>query len=213
MVYTMEYTVRIHEQDLDGWRQRVVEVIKNIPGEVFMVREVEAQRPHYQAYLRTTLKRGAITVRMKNALPEIKGNKCYSVGEKGVRDRGAYLRYLCKGKSVTEGPEVVLRCGLEFTDVWVANEHKAYWEENKKLKNSEKRKRLGLMDQLRDFAATLPHTESDHRQAIAEHYVQLCIEIDKPINVYYARQVINTVCARLYRSYARELVEAIVEKM
>lgn len=205
--------MRIHELDVPEWKKRVVDVMKDIPGEVFMVREVDAQRPHFQAYVKTMLKRGALTVRIKNALPEVKGNKCYSVGQREVENREKYLRYLCKGVSSTQGPEVVLRCGLEFTDEWVRVEHGAYWEANAQLKKNNQSKKLGLMDQLREYALTLSPTASDHRRKIADRYVQLCVEIEKPINVFYARQVVNTVCARLYPNYREELVQAIIEKM
>lgn len=206
-------TIRVHELDVPDWRKRVIEVIKNIPGEVFMVREVDAARPHYQAYVCSSLKRQAITIRLKKALPELKGNGTYGVGSRDIESREKYLRYLCKGQSAQQPPEVLLRCGLEFTDEWVATEHKAYWEANAELKKKNKTAKLGLMEQLREYAATLPSSASDHRKKIAERYVDLCIEIDKPINVFYARQVVNTVCARLYPNYKDELVYSIIEKM
>lgn len=200
----MEYALRVHEVGEDI-REKVVKYVSDTQGSVFLVREYMAARPHYQAYIRCEVKLDALRKRFKNQFPEIKGNKFYSLAV--VTKPTEYLRYLCKGSDKDSLPDVVHHCGLVQLDI--PSEHKLYWEANECLKNKSRTKKLGLFEQLVEFSKTLDPNRDDVRFKLSEKYVYLCHEIDKPINLFYAKSVINLISSKVSPQECRYLIDQI----
>lgn len=158
-----------------------------------MVREKEGDNPHFHAVLHTTKKISAVRQAIKRAYPSANGNGGYSVAL--VRDLAKYERYMCKGESDSEMPQVVAGYGMDYGSVpWREAQHDAYWEENAEL--SRKRKRAPIVDAVfnkcRD--SQIPW---NNRERIAMVYLREVADRDKPINTFAAKAAINLIQVKL----------------
>lgn len=103
----------------------------------FCVREIgtETEKPHYQAYIETTMCVATFRAHLINFFKGINGNGDYSLSQCLEPER--YCRYLCKGTSEEIGPDLVCIYELKIDAI---EEHKIFWIENKKLKSKNPRK-------------------------------------------------------------------------
>ena len=105
-------------------------------------RELEESNDHVHVYGVTGLTFKGLQTSFRRSHPEHIGNESYSLKQcdSQVYD---YLKYMCKGSSVLNAANIVLRQGLDFTDAYLAELHAAYWVSNEELvKNSRKRDNL-----------------------------------------------------------------------
>jgi len=178
-------------------------------------RETEASNPHAHVYGITGLSYKGLQTAVRRHFPQHIGNAGYSLKQcdNEVID---YLRYICKGDGEGEYPDVVCRQGLEYTDEFIVELHEAYWCTNAVIKeNSLKRDRLKLkgtvIEQIEKQAKELKYT-GHQREEIAGLYVKMYVDARKPVNVYHAKGVINTVCAILSGAQFDILVNTCAER-
>lgn len=198
------YALRIHEL-ADSVRNRLIHLLEGIPGSYVVAREIEAERPHYQGWIRTEIKPQALRVRLKKAFPECVGNRAYSL--KAVKDFEAYSRYILKGTRSTQ-PDIVAYQGLALSPEYIANEHRAYWSRAEKASKSNR----SVIEEVHAWAVEEARERSVSRRDLAEYACGLIASRKKPINTFYVRGVINTV-AYLTNDVSREIIlDEIVNK-
>jgi len=152
-------------------------------GSYLVVKELEDSNPHFHCYLRTTRKLPAVRAALKRAFPELNGNGSYSVSQ--CRDVTRYLRYMLKGDSASEMPQVVAAQGLEYqSDEWQKAQHDAYWEENEQLG---RRRKLMPVAEAVLAACKEKKLRWDDRDGIAELYIRELVSRDKAINLFSVR--------------------------
>lgn len=185
------YAVRIHELS-DDTRARVLRLCDGIVGSHLFVREVAANRPHYQGVILSDIANQTLRQRVKVLFPECKGNKGYSVSK--VKCEESYRRYLLKGSSATELPDVVSHCAIFHDDGYVAREHRAYWTTAQKPVKSNR----AFVAQVAEWYGNqrLLDGSSIGKRALVEYIVQCVIEQDKGVNDFYVASVARAVLCR-----------------
>lgn len=154
----------------------------------------DGENPHVHVVFHSGKKLSALRMDFKRKFPTKIGNGGYSMKECDD-DVEAYMRYMCKGDSSDDAP-VVLACqGLEYSSDKVAAAHAAYWVNNEALKsNAQKRKKLvkpqTVIEQLE---AECKEKGYKTKEQIAAWYIRKLRDARKPINIFSARAIVNTV--------------------
>lgn len=161
----------------------------------FVVREGGDDNPHIHAFFISDSKLPALRKAVQRFLSGDRGNASYSLKE-CAEDYAGYLRYLCKGESSGDLPDVVGRSGLDYTDDWVKGQHDEYWVNNATIvKARQKRKGMKgptVVDQLEERVKER-RVSWEKKQDIAREYIMMYKEAKKPISIHHARAVVNTV--------------------
>lgn len=124
------YHLRITSQE-----QKYVDFIKRQTKNAVIVFEdadEEVNRDHMHAIIELNVKLQTFRNNFLKAFPEIKGNGNYTLRQND--DTEANYRYVCKGKSENDLPNVV----VNLKDISVVDFHKKYWENNKKGKKQKR---------------------------------------------------------------------------
>lgn len=154
----------------------------------FAVREsVAGDNEHWHWLLETDRELHPVRCSFNRAVPELKGNGAYSLTQ--CRDVDKYVRYLAKGPSEGQAPELAWSNSLLYNQEKLEELHAAYWDENRKLK---KRKVGSMIDWVIDECKRAGVVYSDRRR-IAEIYIRELGARGKPINLYSIRSNINCV--------------------
>lgn len=207
-----KYPLRLHDLQED-YRARIKDFCVKIDGTVFLVREVAASRPHYQAAIVCDIKRSAFIARLKRAFPEIKGNEAYSISAKEMHDFDGYVQYLCKGSGQGQLPDVVYHQGLEITEEWIKAKHEAYWARNAELKSKAKAGKLDMYAELKKEVADMDVSDVyELRKAAFRRYIRLCVELKKGVDAYAARRMVNLVLCEMSPQYEERMVEEMMDK-
>lgn len=172
---------------IDGALTAVLTWLAEIAAGGFGVREVAGDNEHWHFLVESEKTYKAVRCSFNKKVPELKGNGAYSMSE--VEDLEKYERYLCKGESDGEGPEVVWRNSVKYTEEKCSELHGAYWEENRKLK---KRKVGSMIDWVIDEAKR-QNIAWNNRDKIAEIYIKELGVRSKPINCFSIRSNLNAV--------------------
>jgi len=172
----------------------------------FGVREVSGDNEHWHWLLTTEKTYKAVRVSFNKRVPELKGNGAYSMSE--VADLAKYERYLCKGESDGEGPEVIWSNSIEYAPDRLEELHRMYWAENRSYK---KRKGSGSMiDYVIDYAKR-EGVAWNARMALAKIYIKECGMRGKPINLFAIRSNLNTIQYALCPN--DDLLDQLVERV
>jgi len=160
----------------------------------------EAAHSHVHVYGRSTLKFKGFQSAVRRSFPEHIGNGGYSLKECDAEVYD-YLKYICKGEGEGQYPDIICRQGLEYSDEKIVELHEAYWCTNAVLlENSKKRDNLKLkgniVERIEKEAKQLGLLGHD-REEVAKLYCKMYVDARKPVNVYHAKGVVNTVCALL----------------
>lgn len=136
---------------------------------------------------------------LTRAFPERVGNKGYSM-KKCDDNYEAYIRYICKGEDSKNPPQIWCKQGLLYGQDAIDMAHGMYWVNNESLKeNAAKRAKVekeSIVDQVEKLAKQAS-LKSHDRIEISKIYLRLFRDARKPINVFAARAVVNTVCLLL----------------
>ena len=159
----------------------------------FGVREVSNGNEHWHFLLETDKFRNiqSFRVTLTRVIPNLKGNAAYSATT--VDDVEKYERYMCKGNSEGESPEIAWRNSLKYIDDKIGELHAAYWKENMKLK---KRKVGSVIDYIVDECKR-EGVEWKDRDKIAVKYVSEIAKRAKPFNQFAARSAVNAIQLQL----------------
>lgn len=153
----------------------------------FGVREVSGVNEHWHFLLETDKTIKQLRCSFNRKVPELKGNKSYSLTE--CRDVEKYERYMCKGESDGEMPEVAWRNSMKYDDDKLKALHDDYWINNRALK----RKRGGSMIDWVIDECKAKNVEWTNRRKISEIYIRELGSRGKPINLHAVRSNVNAV--------------------
>lgn len=196
------YTIRVHEIN-DTIRERLVRQLERTGGSFLLVRETQANRAHYQGWVRTDLTQQTFRVRIKNALPECVGNRAYSIG--AVRDLEAYFAYMMKGTR-EEVPDVVAYWGIDLSEEIIRDKHRAYWSlHDKPTKDNTK----SVMSELREWASL---QELPTRAELARKACDIMVGRHKVLNLFYVRALVNSVAYQTNHDERENIIDEIVNK-
>jgi len=169
--------------------QLVLTWLSEIGASGFGVREtVDGANEHWHFAIRSDKKEQALRKGFLKAVPGVRGNGGYSLAV--CRDEERYERYLCKGNSKDELPEIIWSHGFDATADRIKNIHDEYWNENSAF---ERRKRkLPVMDSVLAICKER-RVKWDDRTAIADNYIRELVLRAKPINLFSVRTAINSI--------------------
>jgi len=180
-------------------------LLQNCKAWILALESHEGENPHAHAILDSSKKIKDLRNTLVYALgfgakgSRHGGNAAYSL-KACTDDPTDYLRYICKGESEAEGPRIWSRQGLEYGEEAIREAHANYWVTNAALKeNSAKRRKLAAtttVEALEKLCKQKGYKGFD-RVSVANEYISMYCAARKPINLYAARAVVNTVCCLL----------------
>jgi len=137
---------------------------------------------------------------LRNALRLLgTGNRSYSL-KQCTDDYVDYIRYICKGVDKDQPPVIWTYQGLDYSEEVIREAHDKYWVTNEAYKeNASKRRKLDsvtVVEALEKLAKEKGLKGFD-RVGVANLYISMYVAARKPINLYSARAVVNTVCCVL----------------
>lgn len=145
--------------------------------------------------------------------PESVGNKSYSL-KPCDDDFQAYIRYICKGVDKDTPPVIWCHNGLLYTPEAIADAHAKFYVNRAAI--IEDRARKAAVEKLRPVELLEKECKKHgvkgfDREGIARIYIRLWRDARKPINVFAARAVVNTVSQLLDGCSDDDLVRKICE--
>lgn len=188
MAYGYALRADRHESVVSG----LVAWLATVASCYFVVCEVASgENPHYHVYFESEKKLAALRKDWQRKFPG--GNSGYSL-KLCDDDVAAYGRYMCKGADKESMPDVHARQGLLYTDEWVKDMHDQYWVNNASLMaNKRKRAAMGNVVERVELECKAKNIRYTDREAIAREFIKLYKDAARPINTFYARNVVNTV--------------------
>lgn len=167
----------------------------------WMVREdLFGINAHCHIYFESDHSLNALRLHFKRTFPELVGNGSYSLKpcDNNVED---YWKYMAKGEAEGDYPDVYLRQGYQWTEEKVVELHEAYWCTNTQLKATSKKrdtlKLRGTVVEQVEREAKEQKLNGRDREAIAKIYIRMYVTARKPLSVFHAKGVVNTVCCIL----------------
>lgn len=184
----------------DGDRPRLKEWLdKNSAGSYLAVAEThDGENPHAHVVVWIEKKLSGVRTSFKRAFEDKVGNSGYSL-KPCDDDVEAYMRYMCKGNSKEDAPDVICSMGLDYTDEKVAAAHEAYWVNNSALtSNKKKRKAIPNAETvIEKLELACKEKGVKDKCEIAKMYIRMMRDARKPINTFAAKAVVNTVSVLL----------------
>jgi len=151
-------------------------------------------RTHIHSHLIISMKPQSFRNKLLTAFPELKGTKDYSFVE--ARDEDGMDRYICKGTSLQDMPIIVQKYGLRYTDEYILQAHRDYWEINKSLKKKEKVDKLNMTEDAVKRCRS-NKINWDNRDEITKIWVEILKENHKGVDVNNCRRVIRGIMCEL----------------
>lgn len=212
------YALRVHlvSDEVDS---RVLAWIRTkSPGHLVVRHEADEDdaRPHWHALLWSEKKDQALRADFKKANPGLVGNGGYSLTRiKKKTDEDpveAYERYMCHGNHEGDPVVVVSAHGAKYVPEFFVEQNKLFYAKRRDFRQKAEKKQQTscLVNELvKECQAAVVST----RDEIALKLVRLCVRTRRPLNTFYARNVVNTVWAILRGEEAeRELAREIASR-
>lgn len=179
---------------LDGHEHHsFLEYLDSTGGAYFIVREGHVDNPHMHAVVFSEKTLAAFRSKfVRQVLGGAHGNGAYSITK--VKDLDKYERYMCKGASSAEAPDVVAVNGIKYSWEWIHDTHERYWATNEEL--HAKRAKLSVCDAVL-AACRDAGLEWRSRERIAELYIRELVARDKVINIFALKSAINLIQIKL----------------
>lgn len=141
----------------------------------------------------------SMRMQFRREFPSVVGNKAaYSLG--AVKDLEKYERYMCKGASEDEMPEIVGSLGLKYSLEYIEECHTNYWRlnfQNQKDKAGSKKQKLSFTDFLEQEAKKRSIVWSDVEK-LRELYLELAVgERKSVVNKNQLEGCVNALIGRL----------------
>lgn len=187
---------------------KLIDVLKADGGAYLVVKEMEGVNPHYHGVIHTTKKLPAFRAALKRAMPELNGNKSYSVS--GVRELEKYQRYMLKGEARATAPDIVGGYGITYQDQeWLDERHDAFWDEADEI--TRRRKARPVAEDVLAACRTARINYKD-REKIAEMYIRELVDRNKAINLYSVKSSVSLIQAKLCPddSFIKDLVNYVI---
>lgn len=200
------YALRVHE---GPGAEAALEFVKQSGGHLVIRHEKDEDdpRPHWHALFWSALKVETLRARLVKAAPEVKGNKAYSL--KVCDNEEIYERYMCHATGEGERVEIVASEGLKYTQAWAQQQNKIWWSTRKEIAKSKAKNKPDTVKDLLDRCKKQGYTE---REQIAGECVQMFVDQDRPINIHYAKSVVNGVWAKLGGPRARSVLQELISQ-
>ena len=209
------YSVRLTPYP-DQWENTIPllrEYLSKYAGSYYFADEYANNR-HFQGWMIITGEstKPQVNKNIRNKLGHTipKGNKGASITYAEFPE--ALQEYCAKGEGPDDGPKTIMYCGIKINDDVIQKwsvDYCIHYEERAKQAREE---HVSLRKELKEYADTLT-VDGYYRKKIAKKYVELCVEFEKPINVFYGRTVVNLACARACPDMADEIAQEIENKM
>lgn len=188
----VDYTAALHDVLLSY-------LGKHADSYFFVLEGEGTTNPHVHGIFASSKKLAALRKAFQRDF-SMSGNSQYSL-KQCQPDVSGYMRYMCKGISRDVGPVIWGYSGLVYGRAAIDDWHSAYWVNNAVLReNVNKRQKLedrgNMVEQLEAQAKLLGYNGHD-RMEIANLYISLYVDARKPISVFHAKSVVNTVCIAL----------------
>jgi len=152
------------------------------------------ENPHLHAYVRSTINSTNLRNKIRRVVWKAgTGNGSYSL--KACDDVGRYAAYCAKGAARDVIPVVLWTCGWTFNDAYMLEKHREYWSVNATLR-AEKPVKGPAVTRLLN-ACKEARVLSDDKTRIALEYIDMQLRDNKPINIFAARSICNTVSCLL----------------
>lgn len=196
--------IRIHLAALGScsvqeFHERLLKVVGQDAGYV-IVKEDDAERPHYQGWIRPRDGDDATKMRMRfrTRFPECAGNRSYSL--KPVRDEEKYKDYCMKGRKNSK-PDIVLKHSMELDDMEMMDRHDRYWNSHSSSS------KLCLVDRLVEWCKSFD--ERPPVREIVKECMEYIAEMKKPMMQHYIIGVVKTVVFKLDGSEKNVMIDYI----
>lgn len=208
MAYSLRADVigETFEVDVKQW-------MRQWDGYLLVFETADGENPHVHAIIHTSDNLKKIRNSFTRKFTGHTGNKAYSL-KKCDDEFEAYIRYMCKGSSATDEPVVWAQCGLKYTEEVIRDAHGMYWVNNRAIQiNKAKAVKVEKLKpvELVEREAKKLGLKGHDREGIARVYIRLWRDARKPINVYAARGVVNTVSLLLDGGAEEDLARKISE--
>lgn len=190
---------------VDGTKEKVLAWLPKACSSWIVAYENDGDNPHVHMILKTELNDKKLRHSVVRAFG-VKGNSGYSL-KACYDDVSGYIRYICKGSSKDEPPQIWSRQGLDYTEAVIEEAHEMYWVNNAAIKeNGAKRKRLSKLNVVEEVEKVCKEkgVKSYDRVEVARVYISKYVDARRAINVYAAKAVVNTVCVLLDPTGAEE---------
>lgn len=197
----------------DEFKKEFCDWIKKFDGYLAVHETAKDENPHVHAIIHTEDSIKQIRNKFTYKFKEHTGNKSYSL-KLCDDDFRAYIRYMCKGGGADAPPCVWAKCGLIYDDEVIAEAHGMYWVNNAALvQNREAATRVEKLRpvELVEKECKKLMVKGFDREGIAKVYIRLWRDARKPINVYAARAVVNTVSQLLDGGSDDDLARSIAQ--
>jgi hypothetical protein len=202
------YAVRIHVVDDEVTGSAVADFCGALDGAYLMVQEtegcLEATRTHFQGWVFSGLAIGTIRARLKTKFPQCIGNKGYSL--KPVDDPAKYIPYCLKGTR-RDPPLVVCLYGPTYTDAWVHDNWKVFWEHDLSAAYEHKKKKQSVVETIWEEVDAM---ETVTLQKVTSTIVDKYTSVGKPFDIYGIRRLRNVIMSK-YDSQYRKLIKQQVD--
>lgn len=205
--------LRVDVPAIQGFKQKFISWVSKFDGYIVAHEAPTVENKHVHCIIETKKSEKAFRSAFVREFPECVGNKGYSL-KVCDDDYEAYIRYICKGESEIVPPDIWACNGLLYGPQVVEQAHKKYYvnqaaviENRKKEKEVSKLKPVELVER----ECKRMGVQGFDREGIAKMYLRLWRDARKPINVYAARAVVNSVCLCLSDSCEQSLASKIAE--
>lgn len=205
--------LRIHESDVLT-REAVVDFLGTSATGYFVVREVVAARPHFQAIVYTAQTINAVRVRLRRRFPDIVGNRDYSLTL--VKKEPNYVRYLCKGSGPSSGEEPdVVACQMLHPPN-VMHEWTQYHLGRTEVAGVVTGRRKHIIEECLEYAEEegIKDATPENQRYICEWMVARLAETNRGIDVFRVRCWLRTVFVKLTgaSAYRAKLITEILSQ-
>lgn len=151
----------------------------------FAVREVSGDNEHWHWFLRSDTRINSLRELLRRSVPEIAGNRGYSL--KVCDDADRYMQYMCKGDGPDMMPEVVWKVGLDLVDTKFQELHEAYWVENRQAR---RQRRMTVSEKVLEAAKAANVAWDDVRQ-LSRLYLKELRAQKKAVNLFACKAAIR----------------------
>lgn len=196
------YKVRVHESESVS-RDKISAYFAKFDGGVYIVRETDAARSHFQGIVYTERTTRTVRDNLKDAFG-LSGNKDISVGV--VNDYAASVRYYSKGAR-DKMPDVVCMCAL---DIDVKKAWTEYWKENERLKK--KAKDEGARPIIEQVYEVFKGQKRVDRREVGQELLRVLKERNRGIQMNGAKGYFNAIMMRLDTGFEEDFLTEMISR-
>lgn len=207
---TMMYNLRVTPLSGMDVLDDIRDMLERHARSYVVCREV-ASEMHYHVAFHSASSRQALNIYLRRKCGDKigKANAGAAFNEEKIRDEDALHRYLCKGEGPGQLPDIVMFSLLvPDRQAWIQQKHDEYWQEHDRLKRKRKADRKQPMtEMMNDWADQCGLVRyAEFRKAASREYIRICVEQNRPMNVFHGKAVVNLVCAKRFEE-AKEAFE------